>query len=353
MNILTFQDIIAKKAFNQKVRIKLWKVLAKHSRHKMDLIKSLERQQKRANRSLAIVYSTVLKRMHSGSSFGLSFVDFASSEEIMLISEGERSGQLSKTLELAVKLLEGKQRIYKALRSALAYPIFLMCLLLVLLITVSVYVVPRLTSMSDPITWTGAAYGLYLISSFVASLAGIITFCLIIGLLALIIYTLPFWTGYLRFKADCLPPWSIYRLTIGVPWLFAMATLIRSGKSITNIFDDMLKSEITTPWLYERLLAISIQYGEGKNLGEAMSLSRTGFPDPVIVEELYYYASLPDFDKQLDEIAEEWLNEGVELIVQQVSIIRIVTILFIGFIICGLVLSITSLQQQLSTGGGF
>lgn len=349
-------ELLARMAFSSSVRQRTWKKLAAQARHGMSLDQSLRQMQLRAtNRRspAALVFARVLEHLGLGHNLGASLSDFVTPEEVMLISSGQRSGRFPEGLELAAGLLAARQKILGAVVSALAYPVFLFGICILLLGVVSVMVMPKFAMLSDPAKWHGAAAAFYKMTSFVASFAGAVTLMVLLGLIATALMTLPIWTGRFRLYVENLPPWSIYRLTVGSVWLYTLSTLMRSGVQLSHILESMINSESVSPYLRERILAISIENGHGKNLGDSMYDCGMNFPDQELIDDLRVYAVLPEFHRQMHELATEWMHEGVELVKQQSRIMNLLGIVLITVLICILAMAIGSLQSQLLQAGGY
>ena len=146
---------------------------------------------------------------------------------------------------------------------------------------------------------------------------------------------------------DRIPPWSFYRLIIGTLWLFTLSTLLQAGVQLTHAVDDMLDRAEADRWLRERLLAMRSQLNIGNDLGGALENIGFDFPDRELVDDIRVYATLPDFDRQLQSIASEWLEESMQRISAQAKVINIACISGIITLLIGLAMAVSSLQQQL------
>lgn len=349
------EELVVRWAFNGTVRMRTWKKIAAQLRQGLDLDQSLRIMRDRAadkKSPLARVFGSMLDHLSTGHDLGESLIGYASPEEIMLISGGQLSGRLPEGLMIAANLIAVRRKIVSSVLGALAYPALLLGAVCVLLIVVSVVVVPQLASIIDPSKWSGAAGVLYAVASFVTSPSGIVAFAFLGVICLLILGTLPLWTGTLRLQFDRIPPWSIYRLTVGAVWMFSLSTLMRSGLQIAHICNDMLNAQTLTPWLRERIEAVLKEFEQGKNLGHALYDTGLRWPDPELVDDLRIYADLPGFYGHLHELAEEWIEEGIVHVQKQTRIINILCMFLIIAIACGIVLSIGSLQQQLSNSMG-
>lgn len=351
-----YKEFLARLAFGSTVRQRTWKKLSAQVRHGMSLNQSLQQMQLRAvaRRSpTALVYTRVLEYLGLGHNLGSSLSDFASPEEVMLISSGQRSGHLSHGLDLAAGLLVARQQILQSVFSALAYPVFLLSMFVVILLVVSFMVMPKFAMLSDPAKWHGVAATFYAMTSFVASSAGAIALVIILCLIATALITLPLWTGKFRLYVERIPPWSIYRLTVGSVWLYTLSTMMQSGIQLSHIMENMINYENITPYLRERVLAISVENGKGKNLGESMYDCEMNFPDQELIDDLRVYAILPNFHRRMHELATDWMQEGVELVKRQSRLLNLISILFITGLVCIMAMAIGSLQSQLLPTGAY
>lgn len=349
---MDIQKILARLSFDASTRIRTWKKLAMQAHYGLPLKDSLGKlrdQTQRRNPALAGIFGRVLEHMGSGHHLDTALTGFASPEEIMLIASGQKAGKLPDGLRMAAELLEARRQIVGAVAGALAYPLFLFLMALTMLAIVALYVMPELAHLADPQKWTGLARGLYLISAFVGSWGGIVLLAALGGGCVALVATLPLWTGPARKLADRFPPWSMYRLTVGGVWLFTLSTLMRSGMQLSHILNTMLASENTSPYLRERIRAINNQVGRGENIGEALYLAGLDFPDRELIDDFRAYAGLPHFKDQLQELARDWLQEGIAAIQRKARLLNVLFLLLIIGQMLLIAMSVMDLQSQLST----
>lgn len=349
---MNIQESIARLSFNAPMRVRTWKKLAMQARYGQplkDSLRSLRDQAQRRNPTLAGIFGRILEHISNGHNLGTALTGFASPEEIMLIASGQKAGKLQDGLLMAAELLDARRKIVGAVASALTYPLFLLFLAASMLAVVSLYVMPELAQLSDPDKWTGFARGLYVVSAFTASWGGLLMLVLLTGGCVALVLTLPLWTGPLRRLADRLPPWSMYRLTVGGVWLFTLATLMRSGMQLSHILHTQLASENTSPYLRERIMAINGQVGRGENIGEAMYLCGLDFPDRELIDDFRVFAGLPHFKDQLQDFARDWLQEGIAAIQRKARMLNIIFLLLIIGQMVLIAMSVMDLQSQIST----
>jgi type II secretory pathway component PulF len=335
--------------------MRVWKKLSALISNGMvleDSLVVLQRQSARRRSFAASIFSNILDHIASGRSLGIALAGYATPAEIMLISSGQASNRLAETLQLSAELLEARKKVVAAVTGALAYPVFLTFLSFVVLFVVAVVLIPELSGISDPTRWSGMAAALYAISTFVTSPWGLVIFLILCGLVFVSLSTMSIWTGSLRLYADKIPPWSIYRLTVGCVWLFTLTTLMRSGMQLGRVLENMLDSKNTTPYLRERVQAILEHSRSGRNFGTAMDECGMNFPDIEIVDDIRVYSmALSTFNERLYDIAKQSMADGVDKIQRNARVLNAVCMMLIIVQIICVVVSISSLQQQIL--GGF
>lgn len=346
---------LAKFAFGSKARERCWRKLASHQRHRMPIDESLRLFTKQAHSAKSLAehcYVEIRNRLSSGKSMNEALAGFASSEEILLIYSSQLGGRLSDGLLLAAELLAAKRKISGAVLGALAYPLLLLGVLIAVLYTIAVVVIPELTAITDPTRWQGPAARLYQISCFVDSPYGFTTLVAVLAGIAILLLTLPRWTGLGRRLADHIPPWSIYKMLVGVSWLHTVATLMVAGQKLVDIVGSMLSDRTTTPYLRSILRKINVHAARGASLGDTLEKTGLRWPSAQLVEELQAYSSLPGFGEELRSIANDWLEEGIGMIVRAARSLNVICILAVGGLVILMVTGLSSIQQQIASGLG-
>ena len=346
-------QIASKVFFDGSERKRAYKKLSAMIENGLGITQSLSHLLRRAKKNkspLTIVYSEVVRKLNRGSSLAAALDGLIPAEERMLIGSGLSSGNVSEALELCVKLINAKSKIISSLLQALSYPILLFCGLGSLLLLVVRFVVPKLEKLSPPETWEGSAYALYQVASFLDSLVGYAIVSLFLLAIPAIIVSFPYLTSRIRLVLDRVPPWSFYRLIHGSLWLFTLSTLLKAGVQLGVAMDDMKSGYSKNPWLLQRVTSVSERIALGRGLGEALDETGFNFPDKELVDDLLVYSTLPRFHKQLHQIAEQWLNEGLSIISTQAKILNVFCMAAVIALLCSIGLAVSSLQQSLGHG---
>ncbi|MFI3270744.1 MAG: type II secretion system F family protein [Pseudomonadota bacterium] len=352
---MSIRKSLQRLSFDDDVRQRTWRKLAAQLKHDVGLEYALsvmrDRFEERKSFLLAGVFEDILRGLRNGESLDVALRDYVPPEELMLIRGGYLSAKLESSLTLCAKLIDARKAISRAVVSAIAYPLLLITMLVVVLIVIALHVMPTLTMLVDPSTFTGPAAILHNVSLLVASQYGLVLLVFLIVTIALIFISLPKWTGKSRLLVEGVPPWSIYRLIVGTMWLFTVSTSLQADIPLVQIMDDMLKNKIS-PWLRERVEAIRLQYTQGKNFGRVLVDTGLHFPDPTMVDDILVYSTLPTFETILHALADEWLENGIARVKTQSTIVNTTLLVCIMGVMCCIGMAVISIQQQLSANLG-
>ena len=148
-------------------------------------------------------------------SFSEATKGWVTPDETLLLTSGNMSSLLV-SLENGGRVIDGINRIKRAMLSALTYPLFLLLLTFCIIIMVGIYLVPPLgEAAGNDVVWRGVAASLIAVSDF-ADKYWYIFAAVIWGVGLTVWLSLPIWTGKLRTLFDKFPPWSIYKLKLSV-----------------------------------------------------------------------------------------------------------------------------------------
>jgi type II secretory pathway component PulF len=206
-------------------------------------------------------------------------------------------------------------------------------------------VIPRFAAIVSPENWHGVARSLYVMSQVVQG--GLIYILIALALfVALVVYTMPRWSGTFRDVLDRYPPYSIYRLVVGCGFLIAFSSLQGAGftveKSLTRLATN------AQPWLRQRIDDMLFGVKSGLNVGEAMKNTGYRFPSREIVDDLCVYAEYKGFAEALKTLADEWMQEGVQTIETQMRVLNGAAIVVLALVISWLITGFFGIQQEIA-----
>ena len=284
------------------------------------------------NDPLVILIHRWIQNMREGKTFSESAKNDIPFDEIMLISAGERSGDLPLGLSRAVEMMDLKTSIRKSLVSALLMPTILFIMLFAIVNTIAMFILPQLEKVIrgqvDQLKGMGAFF--FKFGHFIQDWGWLIVL-VVVGTLVVVLWSLPRWEGKGRQRADKIFPWSFYRLVTGIAFLNSLSALISTDMKIVDAL--RLLSRQSSPYVKSRIEAALRQMRHGVNFGEALAMTNLNYPDIEIIDDLTLYSRFDAFDKSLALIASQWREQIVERIKAIGASLNFVALLMIGMIL--------------------
>ena len=311
--------------------------------HRIEMIESKEGR--KPNEPFAIAMREIQQNLEKGMTFSEATRGWVPNEETLLLMSGNVSSLLI-SLENVSSVVSGIRRIKRAMWSALAYPLFLFILTVAIIIMVGVYLVPPLAQAAgSEVIWRGTAASLIWVSGF-ATKYWYIFAASFVGIIATVWLSLPIWTGRLRTLFDKFPPWNIYKLQVSVGWLMSLAAMVSAGVSVPDAMRLLMDG--SNRYL-SKILEETLHYiANGENLGSALALSRKDFPNTEIIGDLMIYSDMNDFDKNLNDIARDYMEESVRRMESISSVLNSIGIIVVSVIIGWIVLGTFQMQEQIT-----
>lgn len=333
-------------------RMALCRKLASLLRNDFTLIDALERLEvieskngTKPREPFAIVMRQWQHNLERGMTFSEATRGWVPPDETLLVSSGNLS-DLAVALENVARVVDGTNRIRRAMTSAIAYPLFLLALTFGIIIMVGIYLVPPLAEVAgNNIVWRGMARSLVVLSDF--SIKYWYLFLVIFAsLIAIIWASLANWSGRLRVFFDKLPPWNVYKIQVSVGWLMSLAAIVKAGGTIPDAL--RLLADNANKYL-RNILNITMRHiANGDNLGVALANTGRKFPDDEIIGDLIIYADMNGFDDNLNQIANDYLEESVRKMEHVSNILNSIGILMVSAIIAWVVLGTFQMQDQIT-----
>ncbi|MFI3242356.1 MAG: type II secretion system F family protein [Alphaproteobacteria bacterium] len=336
-------------------RLKIYRKLASLMRNRFSLIGALEmlhdgvsNSGKNPSEPMAIAIACWSRNLQAGQPFSDALKGWAPDRERLMLSVGDVSDLEGALLNL-IKVTEGSTKMIRPMVSAITYPSFLSMMAVLIIYGIGVYMVPPMIDAAPDTKWKGLAKDLVDVSTWI-QVNWLIAFLSLPAVMIVIYATIAIWTGKLRALCDKLPPWSLYKVFVGISWLLALAALVKSGTPVSTSLRALRKD--ASPYLKERIDKTLVYISNGDNLG--VSLAKTGldFPDAEVVSDLKIYSELDNFEEALDGMANEWLEESVFLIEQKASVLNMVALLLVAGVIAWAVMGTFEMQDQITSAMG-
>ncbi|KJH67530.1 type II secretion system F family protein [Chromobacterium violaceum] len=343
---------MAKMQFGSKARIRFYGQIMMMLENRVMLIDALREMYGVASQDgtkpsggYALVLRSCYDAVGDGNTLAEGLRPWVSANEVAVIAAGEQSGDLRSAFRDAVAMIEAGGKIRGAVLGASIYPVVLLAMLSVLLHIVAGTLVPKLAAVSNPETWEGAAYILYLIGSFVNdyglyAVAGFVTLLITIGL------SLPLLGGRLRVKLDSFPPWSLYRTIHGSIFMLNVSLLIRSGMMLQSAL-ELLLSRAGSRWLRDRIGATLDNIASGAGFGEALRDTGYNFPDHEAIGFLRLLSRLQGFDQAMATFARHWLDETIAKVQATARAFLMVSILMMGGTLVLVVSAVSGIENAI------
>lgn len=339
--------------FGESKRLNLYRRISSRLKNGVNLDETLDHMYRRASKDGknpgevdAIAIGEWLSRIRNGKPFSEAIEGWAPNSERMIVSAGEKSGFLAENLLSVCKVVESNSRMKMAILGSLVKPVMLLLAAIAVMMIFGLKVIPMFTKLSNPATWSGAAYSLYVVSNFVKSVWLWISLGIGAFVTAIMIISLPRLTGPLRVYLEYIPPWSIYKLFMGSSFIVALAALLKSGEPLQKSMMDLRRG--ANPWLAERLDGAMAGVRAGMNFGVALDRAGHKFPDVELIEDIVIYSNQGGFDDALDKIGREWLEEGVERVEKYAGILNGLATLAMGIVVAWIVYGVFGLQQAVT-----
>ena len=338
---------------NTEKRMAICRKLASLLRNDFTLINALERLEMieskngtKPNEPYAIAMREWQKSLERGMSFSDATRGWVPPEETLLVTSGNLSS-LVVALENVGRVVDGTQRIRRAMTTAVAYPLFLLALTFGIIIMVGVYLVPPLAEVAgSQIVWQGTARSLIWVSDI--SIKYWYWFLVVFaGVVGIIWLSLPRWSGQLRAKFDKLPPWSVYKIQVSVGWLMSLAAMVKTGVTIP---DAMRMLADNANRYLRNILESALRFiANGDNLGVALTHTKRNFPDDDIIGDITIYADMNEFDDNLNQVANDYLEESVRKMEKISDTLNSLGILLVSAIIAWVVRGTFQMQDQITS----
>lgn len=337
---------------NTEKRIALLRKLASMLRNDFTLMNALGRLEmiesnngRNPNEPFAIVMRIWQQNLERGMSFSDTTRGWLPDEETLLVTSGNISN-LIVALENTTRVVESAGRIRRAVRNAIAYPLFLLVLTFGIVVMVGLYLVPPLVDVAGTdVIWRGAARGLISMSDFTVKYWYM--FAVIFGVLFVVIWlSLANWAGRLRVLFDKLPPWNIYKIHVSVGWLMSLSSMISAGITMPDALRMLADN---APRYLRTILDETLHFvANGDNLGVALSRTGRDFPNKEIIGDLMIYADMTDFDKNVTSIANDYMDESVRKMESISNVLNSIGIMLVSAIIAWVVLGTFQMQDQIT-----
>lgn len=341
--------------FSNETRLKIYRKLAALMRNRFSLMDALDMLHdgitnggKNPSEPMAIALASWGKALQNGLPFSDALKGWAPSRERLMLSVGDVSDLESALLNL-IKVTEGSTKMIRPIIGAVSYPSFLFMMAILIIYGIGAYMVPPMIDAAPTVRWVGTARTLVDISEWIREnwLVAFITFPIV---MITIYATIGIWTGPIRAAFDNIPPWSLYKVFIGITWLLALSALVKGGVPVSTALASLRRD--SNAYLKERIDKTLTFIKNGDNLGQALMKTGLNFPDKEIIADLKIYSELDNFEEALEKLADDWLEESAYMIEQKASLLNMAALLAVAGVIAWAVFGVFEMQDQITSAMG-
>ena len=341
--------------FSNEARLKIYRKLAALMRNRFSLMDALDMLHdgitnggKNPSEPMAIALASWGRALQNGLPFSDALKGWAPSRERLMLSVGDVSDLESALLNL-IKVTEGSTKMIRPIIGAISYPSFLMMMSIVIIWAIGAYMVPPMIDAAPGVRWVGTARTLVDISDWI-KVNWLLAFISFPSVMLVIYLTIGIWTGPIRAAFDNVPPWSLYKVFMGITWLLALSALVKGGVPVSTALQALRRD--SNAYLKERIDKTLTFIKNGDNLGQALMKTGLNFPDKEIISDLKIYSELDNFEEALGKLADDWLEESVYMIEQKASLLNMVALLAVAGVIAWAVFGVFEMQDQITSARG-
>ena len=291
------------------------------------------------NLQLQEVLQCILEKMRKGENFSGGIAEFPKVFDQLskaIVLAGETCGNLPGALKRVAEHFDSRDRLAKKVKGAMAYPIFVVCFIVLIVIFIMTFIIPRFRAMFDQFggqlpAFTRAFMGFY---DFVKG-----NLILIIGGFFLISFTLT------AISKTTKGHYAFSRIALRVPLLGkifsqafiatfckTMATLLSAGVSVLEVFDilaTMTKNDV----IKDAIIRSREHIVQGSSV--SLSLETAGFFPNMVVKMIQVgeeSGSLPQVLDRTSDYYERKVDSSISTVLGLLEPIMIVTVG--GIVLC-------------------
>lgn len=351
---MIIKDFMKKLVFNSKQRLKFYYMIEKLSADDVELsfyviLVELQQAELENNRNrktlLYYVYEDFIGWARSGKTIAECLQDYVPETDVMMITAFEEH-DIAQGFRDLIAYNEALLGMKKEFVAAIAYPAFLVVILIAIMAYFSISLIPTLTqNMPESIQLSGVSQVLVLLSkNFFIWFPAICFFILFI--IGFLLWALPNFNSALRVKLEGIPPFNMYRINIGCGFLQSLSMLTKSGMQQAEAIETMAK--LAAPYLAYRLGVIYSKVRDGRSLGEALVLSKLNFPDKKMVSDLSILSKHGVLENSLDKLADTMTRDGINTIKQQAVTLKTIAIACVAATILFMFAGVYSISQDMT-----
>jgi len=297
------------------------------------------------NSQLQQILQQISEKIHKGETFSDSISEFPkvfNKLSCALILAGETSGSLPEALRRLAVYFDNRDKLAKKVKGAMAYPVFVIGFIVVIVIFIMAFIVPRFTVIFEQIggrlpAFTRAFMAFYDMLRF--NLLYIIGSVLAVVILASLTYSKSKKGHYLFCRIALGLPLlgKIFSQAFVATFCRTMSTLIAAGVSVLEVF-DILSVMTNNDIIKAAIMRTREQIVEGSNI--SLSLAASGFFPNMVVKMIQVGEESGSLSKVLDRTSDYYERKVDSTITTVMSLLEPIMIVTVGSIVLVVVLAL-------------
>ncbi len=285
------------------------------------------------NLQLQDVLHRILDKMRRGENFSGGIAEFPKVFDQLskaIILAGETSGNLPGALKRVAEHFDSRDRLARKVKGAMAYPIFVLCFIVLIVIFIMTFIIPRFRMIFDQFGGTLPAFtrtfmGFYDFVRF--NLVYIIGSVFLIGFVAVFVSKTPKGHYFYSKTALRIPLLGkIVSQAFIATFCKTMATLLAAGVSVLEVFDiltTMTKNDV----IKDAIVRSREHIVQGSNV--SLGLATAGFFPNMVVKMIQVgeeSGSLPQVLERTSDYYERKVDATISTVLGLLEPIMIVTV---------------------------
>lgn len=294
--------------------------------------------------NLEPILRTISEKVKKGQSFSDGIVEFPkvfNKLSYALILAGETSGNMGGALGKLAEYFDGRDKLARKIKGAMAYPIFVMAFIVIIVIFIMAFIVPRFVTIFDSLggelpAFTRAFMGFYDILRYnliyiIGFISVLVTFC--------VVFNKTKKGHYFFSKAVLRLPLFGKILTQAFVAIFCktMSTLLSAGVSVLEVFDilcgmtgnDIIKSAI---------VQARGNIVEGLNISSSMAA--TGFFPNMVIKMIQVGEESGSLSTVLEKTSEHYERKVDSTVTTMTSLLEPIMIVSVGAVVSVVVIAL-------------
>jgi len=277
---------------------------------------------------------------------------------IGLVNAGEVGGALEESLQRLSGFLEKDVELRRKVKSAMTYPILIMCFATIVVIGLMTFVLPKFMVLFDDLQikeLPGPTRILKASSNFMLTKWYWMVLFIVIFIIAfrMFVKTRVGRRIYDRVKLKFPVFGKLNHKVALARFSRTLSTLLSSGVGILQAMETVAGT-VSNDIISDAILSARASIREGERIGEPLARSKM-FP-PMVVQMISIGEESGSLDPMLAKVADFYENEvesALESLTSAIEPVLIVTLgVVVGFIVISLFLPLIAVIQNLSAGGG-